>query len=224
MSLRAFIAVVRCPAVKGPARRAAFQLANFHNDKTGLAFPGLSLMAGQEGVSTKTMETGVKQLELGGFVQVYRYKGKGNEYRLSIDKMENLAFVPKPKREQQNTASVQNTSSVGKKPFNTTETIFGSVQKPISAESLTNRIDNQAIQEIYEPNGVHIGRLRKDWERDLAHYRKRLDEGEQRPFWPFNAGPTPNDARCFAPRDLLKRWGFLDQLAELRKAPDGDGS
>lgn len=213
MSLRAFVAVNRCPHVKGAARRAAFQLADAHNDARGDAFPGQRLMAAREGVSTKTIENGVRQLEEAGFVVVERRRGRGNRYRLLLDRMEALAIDRLPDGQAPNPAYAPQPSSVANNPDRSTEAMFRRGQKPASAKSSTNRIEPGKAQ-VPNPEDQHNGRSRLQWARDIAYYRRKLDDGVPRPIWPFYAGPRPGTSGCFAPLDLLHRHGFGDVTAK----------
>jgi hypothetical protein len=207
MSLAAFIAINRCPKLRGAARRAAFQIADAHNEKRGDAWPGYRLMAAREGVSTKTMEIGVRMLEDAGFLFVQRRPGRSNYYRLDVEQIATLAINTLADCQPQNTASPPNPSSRANNADQSTETNLGAVQKRASAKSDNQSEINNAP--ILNPNAEHHGQLRKDWARELAYYRRKLNEGVNRPFWLWsNWGPPPDAADCHAPFDLMKRYGF----------------
>lgn len=216
MSLEAFVAVNRCPSIKGAARRVAFQLADAHNKARGDAWPGYRLMAAREGVTTKTMETGVRMLEEAGFLLVQRRPGRSNYYRLDVEQIATLAVNTLADCQPQNTVSPPNVSSVEKHSDQSTEADFGTVQKRTSLKSSINRLE-QSKAPILNPDAEHYGRLRKDWARDLAFYRKRLSEGAPRPFWLSSLGPPPDASGCRAPLDLMQRYGFGEVISPRDK-------
>jgi len=106
-----------------------------------------------------------------------------------------------------NSASVPKPSSVAKNSDQSTEPVFGRPQKPGSAKSLSNHFEPRETN-VSNPNHEYAGRSRLQWARDIWYYRRKLDDGVARPFWPFRAGPRPTERGCFAPRDLLQRFGF----------------
>jgi len=207
MSLNAFVAVSRCPHVKGAARRVAFQLADAHNELKGNAFPGQRLMAAREGVSTKTIENGVRQLEEAGFVTVKRRPGRGNVYYLDLERMRALGVDSLP--DASNSALVPKPSSAPNNSDQSTDAPFGSAPKPSSSKSVPNRSNERTVPKVDRPREYHNQRTRQDWARELAYYRRKLGEGLTRPFWHPNWGPKPDKPDCRAPQDLLKRFGFL---------------
>lgn len=218
MSLKAFVAVCRCPHVKGAARRVAFQLADAHNDERGDAFPGQRLMAAREGVSTKTIENGVRQLEESGFVTVKRRRGRGSVYYLNLDRMRALGVDASSDCQVPKLASVPKPSSVGKYSDRSSETEFGSPQKAGSFKSSSNRTNRRISLEVDRPDELHNGRTRNEWARDLCYFRQRLNEGNPQPFWMSTWGPKPNQVGCLAPQDLLLRFDFSERTVSGRLA------
>lgn len=209
MSLKAFVAVNRCPLIKGAARRAAFQIADAHNEGRGDAWPSYRLMAAREGVSQKTMEFGVRQLERLGFLHVERRRGRSNYYRLNVERIASHGINSLENLDPRKIASPPSGSSVANNSGQSTEAGFGRGQKTASAKSSNNHIE-QTYAPVSDPDKWHEGRLRKDWARDLRYFRNGQDRGGKPPFWLASWGPAPNAPECRAPADLLRLFGFAD--------------
>ena len=209
MSLAAYIAITHCPHVRGRAKLIAYQLAE-HADEGGRCYPSIKRMAVRLGYSTRNVQLGVRAFELTGYLTVERNRGKLNLYRMDLERMRSDS----PDSNPTNKRSLANKGSLANNGSQSDEGKFTRPAKECSVEPVITSKESRPLARarvpraaLTNPNDLHNGRPRKDWDRHVRAYREAVDRGAQ-PFWHPFWGPVPTEPYCHCPIDILELYRF----------------
>jgi Helix-turn-helix domain len=174
----------QCP--NSTAKLVLVNLADHHNDKTGLCCPSLERLARQCGLSKKGAILQIKKLERVGALRAIRGRGrrKVNEYRFCLDSVEKVNGVHLNSVEKVNGVHLNSVEKVNGVHLNSVEKVNGvhlnSVEK---VNGVPGKGERQGMKKV---NAVHPNRnitLREPPTQGGVFSQSRGEQQTSQDFW-----------------------------------------